>query len=37
MNWSGENKSGVEITNAAFAKMQREIFWEFWKIAAKSR
>lgn len=37
MNWSGENKSGVEVTNAAFAKMQREIFWEFWKIAAKSR
>jgi len=35
-NWAGENKAGLEIVNLAFAKMQREIFWQFWELAGKS-
>lgn len=37
MNWSGETKAGVEIAHPTLAKMQREIFWEFWRIAGKSK
>ncbi len=37
MNWLGENKSGLEIVNLAFAKTQREVFWEFWRIAGKTK
>jgi sugar-specific transcriptional regulator TrmB len=33
MNWADGNKVGVEITNAAFAGLHRQIFWKFWDIA----
>ena len=34
LNWADGNKVGVEITNASFADMQKQIFWKFWDIAA---
>lgn len=37
MNWVEGNKAGLEIVNPALAKMQREIFWEFWAIAGKGK
>ena len=34
LNWVDGNKVGVEITNAPFAEMYRQIFWKFWDIAS---
>ncbi|MBU1326532.1 hypothetical protein KKB64_03705 [Patescibacteria group bacterium] len=33
LNWADGNKVGVEITNASFAEMYKQIFWKFWDIA----
>jgi hypothetical protein len=33
LNWADGNKVGVEITNASFAEMYKQIFWKFWEIA----
>lgn len=35
MNWADGNKVGVEITNAAFAGLHKQIFWKFWDIAGE--
>lgn len=35
LNWADGNKVGVEITNASFAAMYKQIFWKFWDIAAE--
>lgn len=33
LNWTDGNKVGVEITNASFADMYRQMFWHYWDIA----
>lgn len=33
LRWAEEDKIGIEITNALFAKMYKQIFWKFWEIA----
>lgn len=33
LNWTDGNKVGVEITNASFAEMYKQIFWKFWDTA----
>ena len=35
MNWTKGDEVGVEIINASFAEMQKQMFWKFWKIAGK--
>lgn len=35
MNWADGKKVGVEITNAAFSALHKQIFWKFWEIAEK--
>lgn len=33
LNWADGNKVGLEITNASFADMYKQIFWNYWEIA----
>lgn len=33
LNWADGNKVGVEITNAPFAEMFKQIFWNYWEMA----
>jgi len=33
INWLDEEEVGVEIDNAAYAEMQRQLFWQSWKLA----
>jgi hypothetical protein len=33
INWVDEEQVGLEIINAAYADMQRQLFWKFWEIA----
>jgi sugar-specific transcriptional regulator TrmB len=33
INWLDKEEVGVEIINAAYADMQRQLFWKFWEIA----
>lgn len=33
LNWADGNKVGVEITNASFAEMYRQIFHHYWDVA----
>lgn len=33
MNWLDSEEVGIEITNAPYADMQRQIFWQFWELA----
>jgi sugar-specific transcriptional regulator TrmB len=35
MRWAGEDKIGIEINNALFVRMYRQIFWKFWDIAGE--
>lgn len=35
INWGKGEEVGVEIINASFAEMQRQLFWKFWNIAGK--
>lgn len=33
MNWIDDEEVGLEITNAPYADMQRQLFWQFWAQA----
>lgn len=35
LSWSDGNKVGLEIENTPFAKMQKQIFWQFWDVAGE--
>ncbi|HKR81685.1 MAG TPA: helix-turn-helix domain-containing protein [Candidatus Saccharimonadales bacterium] len=34
-HWRENQKSGVEIINKAYAQMMRQIFWQYWDLAAE--
>lgn len=36
INWSDGEEIGVEIVNSFYAQMQKQLFWQFWKIAENS-
>ncbi len=35
VNWLDGEYIGVEIINATYAQMQKQLFWKFWEIASK--
>lgn len=35
INWSKGDEIGIEIINASFTEMQKQLFWKFWGIAGK--
>jgi sugar-specific transcriptional regulator TrmB len=37
MNWSEGEQVGVEIYNAQYAEMQRQMFWHYWELVGGKR